>query len=554
VSSGWGRWFGGGLGAGTLAGLAAFALVSGSATGAASESAAGPVTPRLVEESASSGVRQVYDGGFEFYVGGGVAAFDCDDDGKSELYLAGGANPAALYRNESPVGGALKFSRVSDPATDLTSVTGAYPLDVDSDGITDLAVLRVGEDVLLRGLGGCRFERANERWAYDGGDDWTVAFSATWEDGQDLPTLAVGNYLGPAAADGSRACVPGALYRPAAGGAGFAAPVDLSPAQCTLSVLFADWNGTGRHDLRMANDRHYTRDGGEQLWRVDPGKAPVLYTEADGWVPLRIWGMGIATSDVDGDGLPEVFLSSQGDNKLQRLADGPERPAYEDVAIAHGVTAHRPFLGDPSLPSTAWHPEFADVNDDGRPDLYVSKGNVDAQPDHAAEDPSNLLLAQEDGTFVERARQAGLVSLGRSRGAVWADLNLDGMLDLVEVNRSRNVRLWRNVGVGSAERPQAPGHWVELRLAQDGANRDAIGAWLEVRTDAGTQRRQVTVGGGHASGHLGWVHVGLGAADSAEVRVRWPDGETGPWQAVEADTFGVVERGADRVRGWEAPR
>jgi len=147
-----------------------------------------------------------------------------------------------------------------------------------------------------------------------------------------------------------------------------------------------------------------------------------------------------------------------------------------------------------------------------------------------------------------------LVSLGRSRGAVWADLNLDGMLDLVEVNRSRNVRLWRNVGVGSAERPKAPGHWVELRLAQDGANRDAVGAWLEVRTDAGTQRRQVTVGGGHASGHLGWVHVGLGVADSAEVRVRWPGGETGPWQAVEADTFGVVERGADRVRGWEVPR
>ena len=217
-------------------------------------------------------MRQVYDGGFEFFVGGGVAAFDCDDDGKSELYLAGGANPALLYRNESPVGGALKFSRVSDPATDLTSVTGAYPLDVDSDGRTEPGRLRVGEDVLLRGLGGRRFERANERWAYDGGDDWTAAFSATWEEGQDLPTLAVGNYLGPAAADGSRACVPGALHRPAAGTPGSPRPSSSAPAECTLSVLFADWNGTGRHDLRMANDRHYTRDGGEQLWRVDPGR------------------------------------------------------------------------------------------------------------------------------------------------------------------------------------------------------------------------------------------------------------------------------------------
>ena len=71
--------------------------------------------------------------------------------------------------------------RSASPVTDLTAVTGAYPLDVDSDGHTDLAVLRVGEDVLLRGLGDCRFERANEALGFDGGDSWTVGFSATWE-------------------------------------------------------------------------------------------------------------------------------------------------------------------------------------------------------------------------------------------------------------------------------------------------------------------------------------------------------------------------------------
>jgi enediyne biosynthesis protein E4 len=49
-------------------------------------------------------------------------------------------------------------------------VTGAYPVDIDSDGITDLVVLRVGETVLLRGLGDCAFERANESWGFDGGD------------------------------------------------------------------------------------------------------------------------------------------------------------------------------------------------------------------------------------------------------------------------------------------------------------------------------------------------------------------------------------------------
>ena len=55
----------------------------------------------------------VYDGEFEFFVGGGVAAFDCDDDGRADLFFAGGSEPAALYRNDSPVGGALRFSPIA---------------------------------------------------------------------------------------------------------------------------------------------------------------------------------------------------------------------------------------------------------------------------------------------------------------------------------------------------------------------------------------------------------------------------------------------------------
>lgn len=70
--------------------------------------AAGP--PTLVEETSSSGVDHVYDGDYDFYVGGGVAVFDCDADLKPELYIAGGTQPAALYRNLSPVGGELIFS------------------------------------------------------------------------------------------------------------------------------------------------------------------------------------------------------------------------------------------------------------------------------------------------------------------------------------------------------------------------------------------------------------------------------------------------------------
>jgi enediyne biosynthesis protein E4 len=531
----------GGIG-GALVALAVV-LAVGLALTRAGETAA--EAPRFVEESTAAGIDHVYDGEFPYFVGGGVATFDCDDDRRPDLYLAGGADPAALYRNESRVGGAMQFAKVSDPVTDLTNVTGAYPIDVDGDALTDLAVLRNGENVLLRGLGDCRFERANETWGYDGGDALTAAFSATWEGSATLPTLAFGNYLDLAKADDRSACADHQLMRPLPGGDTYAAPIPLAPGYCTLSILFSDWDRSGHTDLRMTNDRHYYLDGEEQLWRIEPGELPRLYTRADGWRRLVIWGMGIASYDVTGDGLPEVYLTSQGDNKLQTLASATGRPAYRDIAIDRGVTATRPYTGGDPLPSTAWHPEFQDVNNDGVVDLFVSKGNVEAQPGFASKDPSNLLIGRPDGTFVEEGLAAGIASFVRGRGAAVVDLNLDGMLDIVQVNRRVNVSLFRNVGSGTAAEPQPMGNWIAVRPEQAGPNRDAIGSWIQVRFGDHTVERELTIGGGHASGELGWVHVGLGDADSAEVRIRWPDGEVGPWQEVAANAFVTIPRGGE---------
>jgi enediyne biosynthesis protein E4 len=509
--------------------------------------------PRFVEEAASAGLDHRYDGEFMFFVGGGVAIFDCDDDGRQDLYIAGGEEPAALFRNESPVGGALAFAPVPSDVTNLDQVVGAYPLDIDGDGIDDLAVLRLGENVLLRGRGDCAFERANEAWRYDGGSSWTAAFSATWESPDSLPTLAFGNYLVPSSVEeGTYVCDEHQLLRPATG-ATYAAPTALEPGFCTLSMLFSDWDRSGRRDLRASNDRHYTPIGREQLWRMEPGEPPRAWTREEGWQAVRIWGMGIASHDLSGDGYPEVYLTSQGDNKLQTLAEGPEQPTYEDIAIRTNANANKPYAGDTQMLSTAWHPEFEDVNNDGFVDLFVSKGNVEAQPDYAARDPSSLLIGQADGTFVEGAMDAGIASFERARGAGLADLNLDGLLDLVVVNRRENVSLWRNVGAGTSEAPEPMGNWLAIRLDDEGANRDAIGAWVEVTVGDRILRREVTVGGGHAGGQLGWIHFGMGEADAATVSVTWPDGEAGPPLEVDANTFSIIERGNDDPIPWQAP-
>jgi len=109
------------------------------------------------------------------------------------------------------------------------------------------------------------------------------------------------------------------------------------------------------------------------------------------------------------------------------------------------------------------------------------------------------------------------------------------------VNRWQTARLWRNTTTDA-------GHWIEVRLTQQGANHDAIGAWVELRCGGMVMRREVTIGGGHASGQLGWWHFGLGADTDAEIRVTWPDGTIGQWEKVAGNSFYAIERGKPAQR------
>jgi hypothetical protein len=505
--------------------------------------AAGPV-PHFTDETDASGLSLTYDGPLEYSVGGGVAVLDCNADGRPDLYLAGGAGPAGLFRNDSPRGGPLRFTRVDEAASALASVTGAYPIDVDGNGLVDLVVLRIGENVVLRGRGDCRFERANADWGLDAGRLDTMAFSATWEPARAWPTFAFGNYVDQKIEDPTKWCEPNELVRPAGPDArAWGPPITLAPGWCTLSMLFSSWDGSGRMDLRMSNDRHYYPPalGQEQLWRIEPGQPPRLYTAADGWTEVQVEGMGIASYDLTGDGLPEVYLTSQAANHLMTLASGPSEPAYRDIGLDRGTNVPHPVVGDTAFPSTAWHPEFADVNNDGFIDLFVSKGNVSAQPDYAQKDPSNLLLGHPDGTFVESTSAAGLIRFERGRGAALVDLDLDGRLDLVESFYRDPVRIWQNEAPDAG---QAVPHWLALRLHQSGANADAVGAVIELIAGGTVQRREMTIGGGHAGGQLGWTHFGLGAADGADVRIRWPDGTLSTSMSIAAGGFTIIDRDA----------
>ena len=107
---------------------------------------AGADTPEFINVDVP---KHVYDGGWEHFVGGGVAVFDCNGDSLPELFAAGGSNQSQLFINTSKE--QISFQAETPEDLSLAGVTGAYPLDVDSDGVMDLAILRVGPDLLLRG-------------------------------------------------------------------------------------------------------------------------------------------------------------------------------------------------------------------------------------------------------------------------------------------------------------------------------------------------------------------------------------------------------------------
>lgn len=511
--------------------------------------------PIMQEQAKEAGINHVYDGPWEYFVGGGVATFDCNGDRRPDIAFAGGTNPAQLFINKSNTGDALKFEAKSLnlDEKDLKKVTGIYALDINNDGHKDLIFLRVGENFILKGGADCTFTKANKEFAFDGGNAWSTAFAATFEEGANFPTLAIGNYVDRDAPDSPwGTCHDNFLHRPSGKETpSYANKTTLTPGYCALSMIFTDWNKSGNPALRISNDRQYYRGGEEQMWKVEAGQKPRLYTRDDGWQKLTIWGMGIAEADINGDGIPEYALTSMGDTKIQMLdRDADGAPAYIDIAWERGATAHRPYMGDDLKPSTGWHAEFSDLNNDGILDLFIAKGNVEEMSDFTAYDPDNMLLGQYDGKFKEVGEKAGIGLKTRGRGAAIVDLNMDGMLDLIVINRKAPASLFRNLGGDAPNGPRLMGNWVQIELQQDGPNPNAVGATISIKSGNNNRIRKINIGGGHASGSLGFVHAGLGVAERAGIRVKWPDGSWSSTYRVFANQFVVIKKDDNIPKYW----
>ena len=149
---------------------------------------------------------------------------------------------------------------------------------------------------------------------------------------------------------------------------------------------------------------------------------PRMWTDRYQELIYGAMGTGVAVGDYDGDGKPDVFVVSK--TEVSRLFRNLGNWKFEDVTAKAGIV-------EPGKPG-AWTQgaAFADVNNDGRLDLYLCRFGA----------PNELFINQGDGTFTEEAVARGLAVNDASGMGAFCDYDRDGWLDVyVQTNLNDHV-------------------------------------------------------------------------------------------------------------------
>jgi len=543
------------------------AMVCGAAAGCRASSGspgAGSSAPPWFEEiGARAGVSFVHRSGHaaKHYLpeimGGGAALFDMDNDGFLDLYLVQSGSLA----DPSAGGNRLYRNRRDGTFEDVTGRSGAgvggYGMgvaagDFDNDGFTDLYVTRFGGNVLLRNDGHGRFVDVTAKAGVAGGG-WSTSAAFVDYDGDGRLDLFVARYLDwrmPAEVDCysltgvSDYCSPASYDLPSAAllfhndGGGVFTDVSAragirSAVGNGLGVVAGDFDGDGRVDLFVANDRTpnhlWLNQGGGRF--AESALALGCALDQDGTAKS---GMGVDAADLDDDGdldLLVVNLDGESDSFFRNRGK-----FFSDDTVSAG-------LRTPSRPFTRFGMALADFDNDGYLDLYEANGRVGLQAERYADDPyaepSLLFRGFAGPRFEEVAPRGGTRAAlaATSRAAAFGDIDNDGGLDIVVVNRDSRAFVLRNV-------VPRRGHWIALRVVEE-HGRDALGAQVTMTVGARTIRRDVRAAYSYLASNDPRVHVGLGPETAARnVTVRWPDGMTESFGDVPSDRVTVLRRGA----------
>lgn len=496
-------------------------------------------------------------------MGGGAALVDVDGDGDLDAYLVqSGHEPATTPPANAP-GNRLYLNRgagtfvaaAKSGAEHRGYGMGVVAGDYDNDGDVDLYVTNLGANALLRNDGQGRFENVgaaagvdDEGWGtaavfadfdVDGDLDLFVVNYVDWHIGieRDCHDYGTGarNYCDPQNYDRP---APDRLFRNDGDGTftNVSAEAGLGAVFGNgLGAVSADFNGDGRMDVFVANDKTMN-----QLWLNQGGLAFVdeaaLWGCATDDHGVAKAGMGVAAADADNDGDADILVVNiEGETDSWFRNEGTH---FVDATAAAG-------LATTSRRYTRFGIALEDFDNDGRLDLYEANGRVSHTPEPEAKDifaePNVLLRGVDEGRFTPVEPSGGVAStlIHTSRGVAVGDVDGDGGLDLLVSNRDAAPYLLMN-------QVRQRGAWLRFRVLDD-SGRDSLGAVVAVTVNTQRLRRHVQTAGSYLASRAPTVHFGLGDAQQAlDVRVTWPDGSGESFGDYAAGAVEILRRNAGR--------
>ncbi len=543
-------------------------------------SAEHPTPAWFVDVAASAGitVRNV-NGGVDTkrYIvestGSGVAIIDYDRDGWPDIFLVNGSElPSGKKSAETPTSH-LFHNNHDGTFTDVTAKAGlafsgwgqgVCVGDYDNDGFDDLYVTAYGHNHLFHNQGNGTFRDVSaESGTAGSGKEWGTGCAFIDYDRDGRLDLVVADYvhfdLATTPAPGAEAgCMwkgtpvmcgprglpsaPNILFHNEGGGrfkdVSVESGIQKTLAHYCFSITTLDYDEDGWPDVFVACDSTPSilyRNNHDGTFTDVAADAGVAFNE-DGREQA---GMGSTAADYDGDGHLDIFKTNFSDDTstlYHAIGDG----TFNDVTFAAGLGINMDALG--------WGTMFADVDNDGYPDLLVVNGHVYPEVDSARlgatfKEPRFLYWNQGNGHFKDLSKTAGpgLTEPKSGRGLAIADLFNDGRIEAVVNNLSDRPMLLVNEARNT-------NHWLGLRLVGTTSNRSAIGARVTLHGSKRLWVDEVRSGSSYNSSSDLRLHFGLGAETTVNlIEVRWPNGNR---ERFHADG---VDRILELVEGKGAP-
>ena len=511
-------------------------------------------------------------------MGAGVAVADFNRDSWPDIYVTNSGEDSmnALYRNnrDGTFTDVAKEVGVADVNRRDSGVSmGAIWGDYDNDGYEDLFVYKWGRPELFHNDGGSSFSRVTDA---AGLPAWINANTALWFDYDldGLLDLFIGGYfredlnlwklntteIMPESFEYARNGGRKYLYRNLGDGRfeEVSEKLGIKSNRWALAVGAADLRGTGYPDLFIANDY-----GVSELYLNDHGKRFVEAGEKTGVGFAPKSGMNVSFGDVMNSGQQSIYVSNISEEGILLQGNNLWMPrpgtSGDDLKFDNAASGFNVELG-----GWSWGAQFADLNNDGNVDLFLTNGFASLEPgsnywydfskvtvgnntiigDAKNWAPMNnrslsgyqtkrVWLNDGAGRFNDVAQAVGVTETLDGRGVAVADLWNRGVMDVIVANQRAALLIYKN-------HADAANKWLGLDLEGSASNRSAIGTQVTAYWNGQKQVKEVHGGIGFCAQNDRRIYFGFGKADKIDkIVIRWASGKT---QTIESPELNRIHK------------